>query len=63
MYEYHYVKIGLGGFFTSKPNSNNHEIIASKAKEGGRFVQIFAPASTGYGDASYFELIFEKKME
>ncbi|WP_282074720.1 DUF4177 domain-containing protein [Maribacter aquivivus] len=63
MYEYQYVKIGVGGLFTAKPNSDYKEIIASKAKEGWRFVQIFAPAISGYGSASYFELIFEKKIE
>ena len=62
MYEYQNVKLALGGIFTSKPNSNYKEIIAAKAKEGWRFVQIFAPATSGYGSASYFELIFEKKV-
>ena len=63
MYEYQFVKINLGGIFTSKPSSNYKEIISSKAKEGWRFVQIFAPATSGYGSASYFELIFEKKVD
>jgi hypothetical protein len=63
MYEYKYVKIKLGGIFTSKPNQDYKQIIAAHAKEGWRFVQIFAPATAGYGAATYFELIFEKKEE
>ncbi|MFV1448331.1 DUF4177 domain-containing protein [Maribacter sp. HS] len=63
MYEYQFVKINLGGIFTAKPSSNYKEIISSKAKQGWRFVQIFAPATSGYGAASYFELIFEKKVD
>jgi len=61
MYEYKYVKISLGGIFTSKPNQDYKQVIALHAKDGWRFVQIFAPATSGYGSASYFELIFEKE--
>ncbi|WP_282112570.1 DUF4177 domain-containing protein [Maribacter stanieri] len=63
MFEYKYVKIGLSGLFTTNPNTDYKTIIANHAKEGWRFVQIFAPAISGYGKAAYFELIFEKKTE
>ena len=63
MYEYQYIKISIGGIFKVKQKSNYKEIIAAKAKEGWRFVQIFAPGTSTYGSASYFELIFEKKID
>lgn len=63
MYTYKYVKIHLGGFFTTKPNRDYKKVIEEHSKEGWRFIQIFAPAITGYGKASYYELIFEKEEE
>ncbi|MDF4201749.1 DUF4177 domain-containing protein [Maribacter sp. SA7] len=63
MYEYQYVKLALGGIFNTSPKSDYKKIIDAKAKEGWRFVQIFAPGTSTYGSASYFELIFEKKVE
>ena len=62
MYKYEFVRIELkAGFFRVKPKSDYQEIIRSYAKKGWRFKQIFAPATTGYGASSYFELIFEKE--
>ncbi|MFO6495629.1 MULTISPECIES: DUF4177 domain-containing protein [Bacillus] len=43
-----------------KPKEDYREVIREYAREGWRFVQIFAPATSGYGIASYFELIFER---
>lgn len=63
MYKYKFVKIGLGGLFSSKPGRDYKEVIAAHAQDGWRFVQIFAPATSGYGSAAYFELIFEKNQE
>ena len=63
MYDYKFVKVSLTGLFTSKPKKDYKEIIVTHAKEGWRFVQLFAPATTGYGRAFYFELIFEKRKE
>ena len=63
MYKYEFVKIKLKtGFFKTKPEENYQEIIDIYAKNGWRFKQIFAPATTGYGSSSYFELIFEKEV-
>jgi hypothetical protein len=62
MYEYKFVKISLGGVLTYKPKVEYKGIITEQAKEGWRFVQIFAPATRGYGSASYFELIFEREL-
>ena len=63
MYKYEFVKVELRtGFFKSKPKEDYQEIIKSYAKKGWKFKQIFAPATSGYGASSYFELIFEKEM-
>jgi len=61
MYKYEIVKIDLS-FWSSEPNKNYKEIIESYSKKGWRFVQVFAPAISGYGKAKYFELIFEKEI-
>jgi hypothetical protein len=50
------------GFLKIKPSRDDHEIIDSYAKDGWRFKQVFAPATSGYGSSSYFELIFEKEI-
>ncbi len=61
MYTYKFVKVELkSGWMRKKPKEDYHEIIQDHAKEGWRFVQIFAPAISGYGAAPFFELIFEK---
>ncbi len=64
MYKYEFVRIELkSGFIKSKPKEDYQEIIISYAKKGWRFKQIFAPATSGYGSSSYFELIFEKETK
>ena len=63
MYKYEFVKIGLkSGLFKTKPRENYQDIINSYARKGWKFKQIFAPATSGYGSSSYFELIFEKEI-
>jgi len=63
MYKYEFVKIELkSGFFSAKPKEDYQEVISAYAKKGWRFKQIFAPATSGYGSSSYFELIFEKEI-
>ena len=63
MYKYEFVRIELrSGFFRAKPKEDYQKIINSYAKNGWKFKQIFAPATSGYGSASYFELIFEKQI-
>lgn len=61
MYEYEFVKVELSNW-TSSPKENYQDIITEHAKEGWRFVQIFAPSTKSYGYAAYFELIFEKPI-
>ena len=63
MYKYEFVRIKLkSGFLKNKPKEDYQEIIKTYAEKGWRFKQIFAPATSGYGSSSYFELIFEKEV-
>ncbi len=63
-YEYKFVKVELkSGFSRLAPKEDYHEIIQNLSKEGWRLVQIFAPATSGLGSATYFELIFERPRE
>ncbi|WP_240374947.1 DUF4177 domain-containing protein [Bacillus piscicola] len=63
MYEYKFEKVDLKGGFRMKPKEDYHDIIREHAKDGWRLVQIFAPGTSSYGLASYFELIFERKTD
>ncbi len=63
MYKYEFVKVPMKqGFIKSRPSKDHRDIIRSYAEKGWRFKQVFAPAMSGYGSASYFELIFEKEI-
>lgn len=63
MYKYEFVKIELkSGLFSRKPREDYQKVISSYANKGWRFKQIFAPATSGHGSSSYFELIFEKEI-
>ncbi len=63
MCKYEFVRIKLkSGLFGTKPKEDYQEIINTYAKNGWRFKQIFDPATSAYGSASYFELIFEKEV-
>jgi predicted metal-dependent RNase len=61
MFEYKYVIVELSsGMLKKSPKLDYHQAINEDAKEGWRFVQIFAPAISGYGAANHYELIFER---
>jgi len=60
MYEYKFVKIELSAFGRT-PKEDHQEVIKKHAKEGWRLVQIFTPATSGYGSANHYEIIFEKQ--
>ena len=63
-YKYKFVRVELNrGFWTKGPKQDYREIVERLATEGWRFVQIFAPAISGYGKATYFELTFERPIE
>jgi len=60
-YEYKFVKVELkSGWSTDEPREDYRRIIEEHGKEGWRLVQIFAPATSGTGWSSYFEVIFER---
>ena len=65
-YEYKFVRIGeYGGsalFGVRDSERNTYEnIVHEHAREGWRFVQIFAPGVAAFGAAKYYELIFERE--
>jgi hypothetical protein len=45
---------------TDTPKEDYHRIVQDHAKEGWRLHQLFAPAMSGTGWASFIELIFER---
>ncbi|KAA6452024.1 DUF4177 domain-containing protein [Bacillus swezeyi] len=59
MKEYQFVRVELSSF-NKKPKEDYQQIIHDYAQEGWKFIQIFAPGTSGYGTAAYFELIFER---
>jgi Zn-dependent peptidase ImmA (M78 family) len=59
MFQYKLVKIKLSKW-NNMPKEDYHEIIANHAKDGWKFIQLFAPVTSGYGVATYFEIIFER---
>jgi hypothetical protein len=63
-YEYRFEIIELKrGIMSLKPEQDYHNIITQVAQDGWRLVQIFAPGTSGYGSASFFELIFERPID
>jgi hypothetical protein len=43
---------------SDKPKQDHHEIIRQHATDGWRLVQVFAPAISGTGFPTHFEIIF-----
>lgn len=39
------------------------EVANQEALNGWKLIQVFAPAISGYGSATYFELIFEREKK
>lgn len=60
MYEYKFVKVELGGFFSYGPKEDHHAIIDEHARQGWRLVQIFAPSIGAHGAPNHYEIIFER---
>ena len=48
------------GWRMDTPKEDYHTIVQDHAKEGWRLFQLFAPATSGTGWASFIELIFER---
>jgi hypothetical protein len=60
-YEYEFVYIDLK-WLSKEPKHDYHRMINDYAKQGWRLFQIFAPNVAGFGEAAYFELIFERPL-
>ena len=63
MYDYKFVRLELSGFWNVKPEMDHHAVIEAHAADGWRLIQIFAPATAGYGHATHYELIFERPKQ
>ena len=62
-YEYKFVRLGEGWFSVKRWAREEYpEVVQEHAKEGWRFIQIFAPGTGNYGSAKYIELIFEREI-
>lgn len=62
-FEYKFVRLDRSRWFGTAPSeAKYHQQILEFAKDGWRFVQLFAPGTALYGHAAYFELIFERPM-
>ena len=60
-YEYKFVRVQLkSGWQTDMPKEDYHKIAEDHGKEGWRLIQLFAPALSGTGWASFVELLFER---
>jgi len=61
-YEFERVPIRKG-VWTGKFEADYQNVIRQRGQAGWRFVQAFAPAVAGYGQAKYIDLIFEKSEQ
>ena len=63
LYEYKFIRIDLSWGIFKEPKEDYHDVIREQGKDGWRLVQVFAPATSGYGKATFYELIFEKETK
>lgn len=63
MYEYKFEEIKLKGWINRKPIFDYHKMIQDYGRQGWRLVQVLAPPLKGYGEAAFFELIFEREIK
>ena len=62
-YEYKFVRLGEGWIGVRKSAREQYQqIVHQFAADGWRLVQVFAPGTGVYGEAKYFELIFEREI-
>ena len=60
-YDYKFVRVELkSGWRKDTPEEDYHKIAKDHGKEGWRLIQLFAPAMSGTGWASFVELLFER---
>ena len=65
-YEYKFVRLGeyRGSAWFGVQDKARHtyeDVVHEHARDGWRFVQIFAPGIAAFGAARYYELIFERE--
>ena len=62
-YDYKVVRVGKGFFETRKSARDGYaQVIDEYARQGWRFIQVFAPGHGINGVPRYYDLIFEKEM-
>jgi len=61
MYEYKFVRSNLG-WLSHEPKKDYRQVVHEHAKEGWKLFQILTPGTGGFGQAEYFELIFERPV-
>lgn len=62
-YEYKFVRLGEGWFEVKRTAIKGYQnMIEDHAREGWRFIQVFAPSLGVYGVSKYIELIFEREV-
>jgi len=63
-HEYKFVRLGEGWLWArSAAEKQYQQVIHEHAAQGWRLVQIFAPGTGSYGQAKYYELVFERPVE
>lgn len=63
-YEYKFIRFGKGALWVSSYSEDAYkEIIHRHAKEGWRLVQVFAPSTSIWGLARYYDIILEKPIK
>lgn len=61
-FEYKFVRLGEGFLGVRREARDTYQdVVHQHAREGWRFVQIFAPGTGAYGSAKYYEIIFERQ--
>ena len=60
-YEYKFIRLGKGWFWTAREADTYKEVIEKYAKEGWRLIQVFAPSRGIWGLANFHEVILERK--
>ena len=61
-FEYAFVRVDVGGGLFGGFSKEYQEVIGQYALEGWRFVQAYAPGTTGHGRATQCDLIFEREL-
>ncbi|MCZ8522287.1 MULTISPECIES: DUF4177 domain-containing protein [Paenibacillus] len=59
MYEYKFVEVTIGGFFSE---ATYRETLEAYARDGWRLVQIFQSSYNGHGKPTKHELILERPI-